>query len=624
MPEASSTPYLRRLFQTALPERLFLSGLILLCLLVGLSSINRGLQSDDYIHKALLNTHQQAEQQGLDNLKVLHQLFVFFDPQQPASSLPWWSNPEMKIKFWRPLSALSHYLDYQLWPNNIKAMHMHSMLWYLLLVLFSYVFFKQILGTLSAQWAAIIFCLDFSHFANLSWLANRNSLIASSLVLITCICFIKAYRLNKKQYFLFSICAYALALLAAEVSLLALFIPASYLYFFYDKKHSDLDNKNLVYVFAVYASVALIFLLGYQYMGYGISHSGLYLNPLENPLLTLQSLITKIPVFYFGQIFAIEGFYNVFSPHLKLLSSILCLLLLLVFFYFLKGFYKQEKVLFFVSNSLLALIPASLFALADMRLSLLSSVFSAALLAICLTHFYQYAFINKNFSRKYGLSLLLILFAHIGINGMQWAHIAYTDKSKTHNNHSLLSAINESYPDKNIYIFNHPKPLDLFYFDFYLQSRERGDRKSPMQILNNNFTNFSIEVLDDRRLKITSEPGFVYKIQDFEQRLSKPRLDFSISNTYAHAALASVFNSPKDVFKVGDRFPSEHYTAEITQVTKTGNTRRQLAKEITFTFARDFSEELAVFFIWHAEENRYQEINFHALLPNPKKIVVMN
>ena len=44
--------------------------------------------------------------------------------------IPWWSVADVRITFFRPLSTLTHWLDFQLWPESHEMMHVHSLLWY--------------------------------------------------------------------------------------------------------------------------------------------------------------------------------------------------------------------------------------------------------------------------------------------------------------------------------------------------------------------------------------------------------------------------------------------------------------------------------------------------------------
>jgi hypothetical protein len=64
---------------------------------------------------------------------------------------PWWTSPGLRLAFFRPLSAISMWVDYQLWPNLPALMHLHSLLLYAALVAAATLLYRRLLG---ATWCA--------------------------------------------------------------------------------------------------------------------------------------------------------------------------------------------------------------------------------------------------------------------------------------------------------------------------------------------------------------------------------------------------------------------------------------------------------------------------------------
>ena len=80
----------------------------------------------------------------------------------------------------RPLAALTHALDYRLWPGSALLMHAHSLAWFGALVLAAALFYQRLLGrSITAGLAALLFAVDSAHGTPVGWLANRNSLLAA-------------------------------------------------------------------------------------------------------------------------------------------------------------------------------------------------------------------------------------------------------------------------------------------------------------------------------------------------------------------------------------------------------------------------------------------------------------
>ena len=96
--------------------------------------------------------------------------------------LPWWTEPAHLNAFFRPLSALTHLLDFRLWPSSAAAMHAHSLFWFAALLLsLGYVYRRVDPSAAQAGFALLLFAIDDAHGATVGWIANRNALICLAL-----------------------------------------------------------------------------------------------------------------------------------------------------------------------------------------------------------------------------------------------------------------------------------------------------------------------------------------------------------------------------------------------------------------------------------------------------------
>jgi hypothetical protein len=86
--------------------------------------LNVGFMMDDYVHRLL---HK-------DGIQVVPRpdwdMFRFVGPDRAEYALardrgevPWWAPPDFKIAFFRPLAAMSHWLDYHYFPDSPAVMH---------------------------------------------------------------------------------------------------------------------------------------------------------------------------------------------------------------------------------------------------------------------------------------------------------------------------------------------------------------------------------------------------------------------------------------------------------------------------------------------------------------------
>src|SRR5689334_5715956 len=48
--------------------------------------------------------------------------------------LPWWTDSQLLVAFFRPLASLTHVIDGWLWPRSVRMMHLQSVAWFALLL----------------------------------------------------------------------------------------------------------------------------------------------------------------------------------------------------------------------------------------------------------------------------------------------------------------------------------------------------------------------------------------------------------------------------------------------------------------------------------------------------------
>lgn len=563
----------------------------LLAFVLGLTSLNRGLQSDDYLHRQMLLNESTSFQE-----KISH----FYQFLGPTDNIPWWTEEGLKISFWRPLSAASHWLDYQLWPNSSALMHMHSTLWYGLLAILVLAFFRRLLEAKLAFIATLLFCIDFSHFANISWIANRNSLIAACFILISFNNY-HDWKHNKKPFnYLFALTAFALSLLSAEagIILLALLFLGELFIFNKNKKFS----LTLFLPLAPFMLAAGLWLIFYRLQETGTANNSMYFSPTENISQSILLILTKIPVFIFGNITTVEGFLNVFPQEIQLALSLFCALILLVIFYLAKDLFRNSSTQFFISSAIIALIPVSFVAVSDMRLVLFSSIFTAGLLAHI---FYEFSSKQEIF---YRFSFIALVFLHIVMSPLQWLHVGIRDFHNPPESFSHLRSLENSSTAQHIFVLNYPSPIDAYYYPF------AKDEKNASRIfmLNNNFSNYSLSAKNDKELLLTAEQGFIFKNSDFLflNLREKPLKDGVYARSSFNGMLSSDFR-----FYEGDVFNEVNFKVEILST----NSHGQITK-MRFTF-NEALENLQ-WVLWDSKEKNFSELSPNQL--KEKSLLVKN
>jgi len=264
-------------------------------LLLVLPSLWLGLQLDDYFHWGLvsqsnpvLQTLSPASPYGLFS-------FVDGDPNRVMDLvnlglLPWWTYPEVEYAFWRPMTELSHGLDYSLWPQQPWLMHVQSLFYYGLMLWFGSHLFRRLQGKSSAWlWASFLFALSYSHGVPVGWLANRNAVLAVLFVILT----LSAHHRWRQQaqrnlLGLRALLWFVAGLLCGEMAVTAGAYLLAYALLLERGPLRDRLFALLPYVMVGCAWLGLRGLLGY-----GAAGSGHYIDPLHTPLLFLQTLSSR-------------------------------------------------------------------------------------------------------------------------------------------------------------------------------------------------------------------------------------------------------------------------------------------------------------------------------------------
>ena len=92
--------------------------------------------------------------------------------------LPWWTSPELRVRFFRPLSSALLTADHRIFAGRAFLAHVHSFFWWLATVAVAWRLYVRVLGSRAAALAIAIFALAPCHVVPLAWLANREALVS--------------------------------------------------------------------------------------------------------------------------------------------------------------------------------------------------------------------------------------------------------------------------------------------------------------------------------------------------------------------------------------------------------------------------------------------------------------
>jgi hypothetical protein len=256
-----------------------------LAVLLSLPSLGLGLQTDDHLLMLRL-------EEGATPADLFTAVPERVGEQRERGVFAWWSSPAFEIRFFRPLSALSHALEGALWPDAAWAMHLVNALLYGLLVTLAALLYRHILGAGStAGLAALLFTVDEGHALAVGWISSRNTVLAAVFALLALLLHVRGREQPALVYTIASPICTGLALLSGELGLSALTLLVAYAGWL------DGGSRRARWsALGPHAVVALIWGGVYVAQGYGVHDTGWYRDVRAEPLGSLLQAVLDLPV----------------------------------------------------------------------------------------------------------------------------------------------------------------------------------------------------------------------------------------------------------------------------------------------------------------------------------------
>ncbi|MBI5611414.1 MAG: hypothetical protein HY902_21255 [Deltaproteobacteria bacterium] len=267
-------------------------------LLLALPTLATGWLVDDYMHAAAALGRLPGHPGGVE-------LFDFADGHpvrwqfMVGHGLPWWTAPDLSLRFWRPLSSALLWLGYRATFDQPWLLHAVGVALYVATVAAAARLLARALGPRLGALAALIYAVDDGHAMSVTWVANHNALVSSAFALWG----VEFWLLWREQRWRpgapLAVLAWLFGLAGGETALGALALPLAYEFLGGAQPASSSRRERAVRVAALAAPIA-VWLLLYKLGGYGARGSGAYLDPLgETRAFVAQSLV-RLPALLGG------------------------------------------------------------------------------------------------------------------------------------------------------------------------------------------------------------------------------------------------------------------------------------------------------------------------------------
>lgn len=162
-------------------ERSWAPWLVLaIAFVLGLATIQMGFYVDDHPIRAALQGHWPGGPRAWDLYRFAPGDEAGNRAEIAAGALPWWTSPFLKLHLIRPLASLTFALDEKLFGASPIGWHLHSIAWYLLLVLAVWRVLEPLLPRATATLALLVYAMSTAHLFPYGWIACRHMVVAAA------------------------------------------------------------------------------------------------------------------------------------------------------------------------------------------------------------------------------------------------------------------------------------------------------------------------------------------------------------------------------------------------------------------------------------------------------------
>lgn len=332
----------------------------LVAFLVGLPAIGLGMIMDDHFLRVTMlrdPAYAFVTKPALDVFRLFEG-----EPMRTMQLIDrgcavWWSDPNVRIAFFRPLTAATHLFDFTIAEDAAWWMHLHSLFYYALASSMAALVFRSLIGPgAAAGFAALLFAIDATHGMLVGWIANRNQLVAAVFALASFAVYLRWGTRSTRSAgnMLLGPTLLALGFAGGEAALCILAYFAAHALVLDTRTHGE-----RLAAAAPYLLVTLAWAICYRAGGYGTSGSGFYHDPLGAPLAYAAAAAQHLPILAMNELVGLPADLFVVLPwHARVGFVALALLLALaVCAIVLPTLRRDAEARFFGLAGVLSLLP---------------------------------------------------------------------------------------------------------------------------------------------------------------------------------------------------------------------------------------------------------------------------
>jgi hypothetical protein len=514
--------------------------------------------------------------------------------------VPWWASDQIKTNFFRPLSSLTLAFDYSLWPDTPLLMHLHSLLWFGLLILLAYQLYRSVSGSaVVAGISILLLVVDDVFTGPAGWISNRHAVIAMVFCVLCVWLYHQGVSKRKWPYIAGACGVYVLALLASEMGLVTFAYLFAYLLVLDRDKWLDRVKR-----IAPFVLITVAWRLVYTGLGYGATGTLLYIDPILNPVDFITQLFTRYPVLLFSAVgLPVVEAVLAFSPQGAAVLAVLCLiplgLLALATYPVLK---THRASAFWVIGLLVAVIPLVSGIPQNRNLGLVS----LGVMGLAGQLFVGVATARKTALTTFQLVLLkiatpLLLILYLVVSPIVVISSPASTRTMAEDQASVANFGSD--PDlahQHLYVVNPPGAMS---YAAGLLQRLLTDEPFPASInyLSFGFAPVHIERVDAQTIIVTPDGGYTPLPGPVTDDKTGMVSHVHLENVYR--ALDEFYYNPRNPMQVGQVVALSEVTVEVTEMTGDGR-----IAQAAFTFAHPLEDNRYVWLLWDEAASTYERV----------------
>lgn len=485
---------------------------------LSLSALDTGLVADDYFQRGRLLGQWLSPEVDAS----LWGLFSFLEgtPEQvqvfkEAGFGPWWMFEDFpaRVVFWRPLTEITHWIDYQLWPETPWLMHLHSLLWFGAAVWVIARLYQKIIGPVwVAGLAAILFVISSNHAVAAGWLSQRNTLIAAFFGGLGFLAHIRWRREGWHPGILWGPVCYLLALFSKEAALAFGAYLFAYTLF--------LDRGTLrrkITGFLPYIGITLWWYAVYRHLGFGAEGiPEAYIDPGNSPFLFLKALLIRMPALLLAQFIGLPAdlwtLVNVFlSESVLIVGAVIATALLIIMLIILWPLFRRDTVArFWGLGMLLGLVPSCI-VFPSSRLLFFSTIGAMGIIAQFLASWLEHTADHQFRTRPARLLCTAFVMIHLLMSPIiaQLIHAGLGSLNRI--SHAIISAMpyDDDISPKTVVVVNPPVEPVLLAGISFVRAAYNYPVPAHVWSLSSGELPLTITRIDERTIDIESQQGLL-------------------------------------------------------------------------------------------------------------------